>query len=353
LIDSLDGYQGPTELLLWFDLDDVLRNVRLRSSYDNQPYVGYVQQEYSFWPIFKQRDLASLASIDLEQEKIEGVSGATMTSLAVAQTLQAAAARLREQPSTASGSAQRMLSRDWNWSPTEWATAALALASIAWSRGRWRGTGWPRWGWQLICFSVLGIWAGNLLSLALFAGWTRGGIPFHLAPGLVTLLVVALVWPVVSKSNVYCDQLCPHGIVQQWIVPWRRPAARVLWGSSPSAIRPSVGRPSPWKRALVRLLQATSLAGIAAAVGWLLLGWPISLAELEPFDTYAWRVGWSFSCLVWGGSLLLAIWRPMSYCQLACPTGRLLDLLRRSRRRPGSWWLEMGLLLAVALVWSA
>jgi NosR/NirI family nitrous oxide reductase transcriptional regulator len=351
LIDSLDGYQGPTELLLWFDADDVLRNVRLRSSYDNQPYVGYVQQEYSFWPMFKQRDLASLASIDLEQEKIEGVSGATMTSLAVAQTLQAAAARLLEHPATSSSINQPVPPRDWNWSLTELATAALAVASIPWSRGRWRGARWPRWVWQLTCFSVLGIAAGNLLSLALFAGWTRGGIPFHLAPGLVTLLAVALVWPAVSKSNVYCDQMCPHGIVQQWILPWRRPAAQALWGLSPTAPRAISVMPSPWKRAIVHSLQWTSFAGIAAACGWLLFDWPVALAVLEPFDTYAWRVGWSFSCLVWGASLVAAVWRPMAYCQLACPTGRLLDLLRRSRRRPGSWWLEIGLLLAVALVW--
>ena len=359
LVDAVEGYQGPTEVLLWFDTSGILQNLKLRSSYDNEPYVGYVRQEYSFWPIFKKRDVASLARIDLEAENIEGVSGATMTSLAVAQTIQAAAAKLQTQPAQPSGPTEARPRRAWNWSLTELATAGLALASLPFSRWRHRGKRLPRLVWQITCLLVLGLAAGNLLSLALLAGWTRGGVPLHLAPGLVTLLTVSLVWPVVSKSNVYCDQLCPHGILQQWMLPWRRrgqaarsqaarsqadSAGRVAAGAG-QGYQPQLGR---WVRGGLRF---TSYLALAAAVGWLVWEWPLPLAALEPFDAYAWRVGWSASCAVWAASLLLAWWRPMAYCQWACPTGRALDVLRRARRRRSGWWLELGLAVAVACVW--
>ncbi len=353
LVDAIEGYQGPTELLMWFDSSDVLRNVKLRGSFDNQPYVGYVQQEYSFWPLFKNRSLQSLAEIDLQAEKIEGVSGATMTSMAVAQTIQTAAERmLIEPPVMPVKSALSRSHSNWNWSMTELATTGLALASIPWSRWRMRGRRWPRLTWQIACLLVIGISAGNLLSLALFAGWTRGGVPLHLAPGLVSLLAVALVWPAVSKSNVYCDHLCPHGIVQQWMLPWQRSWRRrngtrdQITDVTSSHIGSSLSR---WG---ARVLRSLSYAGIVAAVGWIVFDWPIPLAWLEPFDAYAWRIGWSLSCVVWLASLLIAMRRPMAYCQLACPTGRLLDIIRRARRGRWSWLVEFVLFVAVASVWG-
>ncbi len=349
LVDSVEGYQGPTELLLWFDANEVLRGIKLRGSYDNQPYVGYVQQEYSFWPLFKQRTLAQLAVIDLEAEKIEGVSGATMTSIAVAQTVQLAAERLQKaslSDSVLTSSVQA--SRRWNWSLSEIATAALALASIPWSRWHLRGRRIPRLLWQIACLLVLGVAAGNLLSIALFAGWTRGGIPLHLAPGLVTLIAVALVWPIANKSNVYCDQMCPHGIVQQWIRPWQQRALnRALSNGSARSHRSR----SAINRWLAAGLLWSSYAAIFAAFGWVAFQWPIALSALEPFDAYAWRVGWSLSCVIWIVSMLMSIWRPMSYCQLACPTGRLLDVLRRSRRTRRAWVVEGVLIAAIVSVW--
>ncbi len=35
---------------------------------------------------------------------------------------------------------------------------------------------------------------------------------------------------------------------------------------------------------------------------------PAQLTFFEPFDVYAWRIGWSVSLGVWIGSLLLAAW---------------------------------------------
>ncbi len=338
LVDSEAGYQGPTELLLLIDNDNVLRNIKVRKSYDNEPYVGYVKQEYSFWSRFKGRSLTNLAELDIQQEEIEGVSGATMTSLAVARTITASIQRMQSQQS------QVTSVRRWNWSPTEILTAALALVAIVWSRSPWRGRRWPRRIWQVSCFLLLGLLAGNLLSLALLAGWTRGGIQFQLAPGLSLLLVIAVAWPVLTKQNVYCDHICPHGAIQQWMI--RRRGPTVERNSVGVAYKHDCGRVA------FKMLEFTPLLAIFAAMAWLLFNWSIPLAWLEPFDAYSWRIGLTFSSLVWLIGIGSAYARPMSYCRLMCPTGKLLGFIRRGQRTRRSWLGDLMLLVVVLTAWS-
>ncbi|QDV24685.1 FMN-binding protein [Aureliella helgolandensis] len=355
LVDSVEGYQGPTELVMWLSSPDadgvpgnmltansLLEKVKIRSSYDNEPYVGYVRQEYGFWPLFAGRSLKSLGGIDLEAEKIEGVSGATMTSLAVAETIGLAATRIQNLV----GPQKKALARGWNWSVTELATAVVAVLSLVWCRSHWRGRKWPRRLWQLGCFVILGIGTGNLLSIALFAGWTTAGVgPMLFAPGLAVLLAVALVSPVLLRQNVYCDHLCPHGALQQWARPLRvriphfcRPLP-TLWGTSIS-------------RLAVRALKLSRGLVILAAIFWTVTETSIALTWLEPFDTYAWKVGVSASIVIWLLSLLLVLWRPMSYCQLACPTGHVLGMLKSARRTRHSLWIDVPLLAVTMVVWT-
>src|SRR5690606_39168632 len=133
LSDSLIGYQGPSEVILRVDDRDMVVDLMLGESFDNQPYVRYVKQEASFWKKFKQRSLQSLAQLDFDEELIDGVSGATMTSIAVAETIRDAAAahgEHRQQVEQAALAAEAAAdppdrSLRWNWSATEITTAAL------------------------------------------------------------------------------------------------------------------------------------------------------------------------------------------------------------------------------------
>ncbi|MEM9589162.1 MAG: FMN-binding protein, partial [Planctomycetota bacterium] len=226
--DAIIGYQGPTELLVAMDDQDRVTGLRIRHSFDNEPYVGYVRQEkYSFWPIFKSMTLTDLAGMDLEAEGVEGVSGATMTSMAVAQSLVQAAAvwqveQTSETPVAAPESVGQSLRSWWTqWmtgvrvQPPDWACFAVLLL-CAWLRpekgGRRRV---KRAAWLCWVIVVIGLWSGNLVSMALIAGWSTEGIAWRLAPSLAAIYVVAFAWPPITKSNPYCSHLCPHGALQQ------------------------------------------------------------------------------------------------------------------------------------------
>lgn len=348
IVDAEEGYQGPTELLLIFDLSGVLTHVRIRKSFDNEPYVGYVKQEYSFWAKFKGRNLSELGGLDLEREEIEGVSGATMTSLAVARTIRESVKRLQDEK-LASGPR-----RSWNWSVTEIATGTLAFASLIWSRSRWRSRRIPRAVWQLTCFVVIGCWAGNLISLALLAGWTSGGMQIRLAPGLSLLLLIAFLSPMLSKQNVYCDHVCPHGALQQWLSRWRvvRPVNKKKVASSEvvGQEKPRESRIALMFAQLLRWLALTPWLALIAAAGWLLFRWPVPLSWLEPFDAYSWRIGLTISAIVWLFSIGLAMLKPMVYCRTLCPTGKAIDYVRRSSHG-GLRWFDAAMLVVALLAW--
>ena len=61
-------------------------------SYDNEPYVTYVRDDAYFRSLFNGLELGELSELDLFEHGVEGVSGATMTSMAVADGLVLAAA---------------------------------------------------------------------------------------------------------------------------------------------------------------------------------------------------------------------------------------------------------------------
>ena len=54
------------------------------------------------------------------------------------------------------------------------------------------------------------------------------------------------------------------------------------------------------------------------------------LTSWEPFHAYLFRIASWGSFVLALGSLALSAVIPMGYCRLGCPTGRLIDYLRRS-----------------------
>lgn len=332
--DDLIGYQGPTELLIRLDTRGGIEAIQVRRSFDNEPYVDYVRTEFGFWKLFTKLTIEQLAAFKPREAGVEGVSGATMTSQTVAETLAASAQAYVSQQ------ARRNLPEVKQWSRIRWsspdvATMVMLLAAALLSRlGIFRSR-WPRRVWLLFVVVVIGFWAGNLVSLALIAGWSAEGIAWRLAPGLSAIALVAMVVPPMTKSNPYCNHLCPHGAIQQLIKPARLSRRR-------------------WK-VNARLHQCFSLApgGLLVLAYLGLLAIPtMDLSGWEPFHAYLFRLAPWGALVLAVASLLISASVPMAFCRWGCPTGRLIDYLRFSatsnRIRVAD--LVAGGLLVIALV---
>ena len=329
--DSIIGYRGWTDTLIAFDTGLRVVGVRIRFSQDTREHVGDMTSDAYFMRTWNGKPWEDIARTTPKQAGIEGVSGASMTSLAVAEAiqrrLQLADTALAIQPP-----AFRIHARDIGLGCVIAAALALAFTGTY-------GRQWLRRGFQLLVIAYVGFINGDLLAQSLLAGWVASGVPWRSAPGLVLLAAAALAVPWATGKPLYCQHICPHGAAQELL-------SRIA--------------PRRWRMAVhadfaagLRWLPALLLA-LVIIVSILVL--PIDLAHIEPFDAYVLRsAGWATLAIA-GVGLAASCFVPMAYCHYGCPTGALLEFLRGRGKADGFSRRDVAALLlvglAAALAWK-
>jgi NosR/NirI family transcriptional regulator, nitrous oxide reductase regulator len=329
--DRVIGYQGPTDAVVGFDPTGKVCGVAVLASYDNEPYVGYVRDDAAFRGVYRGMSLEEIAGIDPRSTGIEGVSGATMTSQAVAEGIVRAARQhigQQARPPATSSWASLVQSIDG----PQWGALGVIAAGIVTAFTRLRGTWFGRLALPIVVLAYLGFGAGALLSQAQVWGWAQAGVARG-AVVLMALTLAALVLPITTRRNVYCSHLCAHGAAQQLLVRF---------------VKPKRSFPEWLKPVLVVLPWALLAVAILAAV----LHWPLNLVDLEPFDAYLPAVAGIAAIAIFAVSLIASSFVPMAYCRHGCPTGALLDHLRLHRRADRFSWRD-GLLLGCLAIAAA
>lgn len=308
--DKVMGYQGPTDALIALEPDgSTIKGLALNESYDNQPYVRYVAEDDYFLNYFNGWTLAQLAETNLVNAEVEGVSGATMSSVGMAEGMQAAARELIKPPplpaTTNAGS--------WKPRGREIGTAVAVIAGLALGFSKLRSNKRLRIVYQVLLIAYLGFVNGDMVSQTLLVGWAQNGVAWRFASGLVLLTAAALILPVVTKRNIYCQQLCPFGAAQDLLkhrVPWRLKLSRKV-------------------RVCMELIPALLLVWVVVVAA---LNLPFNLAGIEPFDAFVWKVAGASAIAIAISGLIASIFLPMAYCRYGCPTGALLNFLRFNNR---------------------
>jgi NosR/NirI family nitrous oxide reductase transcriptional regulator len=222
--DNARGYQGPTESLVAIAADGkTVVDVLIRKSYDTELYVERVRPSDEFRESLRGRTIDDWAKIDFAKEGIEGVSGATQTSFAIADGM-----RRRFIADTAVAETRQ---KNWNIQPGLLVIIAGAVA-IAFSSLKTSKS--ARLIWQGVLIVTFAFWIGDLLSLALFAGWARHGLPWRTGSAVILLAAVALVVPWATRKQIYCQQICPHGAAQGWLGQFKQLQVRLFHSSLPS-----------------------------------------------------------------------------------------------------------------------
>ena len=331
--DNIIGYQGPTNTLIGLNPEGqrVFGIIPLQT-YDNEEYVYYVRVDEYFRNILNGRSIDDLATLDLAEAEIEGVSGATMTSMAMARGV-VQFAQLHQGNQVILVESRTILTI----APTDVISILIITFGIVLGLTRLRAKARLRLAYALVLIAFLGLYAGDMISLAMFAGWARHGIPITSAIVLVLLSIAAILLPIATGHNLYCHHLCPHGALQQVIRRFTKKRLHL----SPKTLRFL----NPLRGVLLTLcvILAIIFPGF-------------SLVQLEPFDTWVWHIaGWATITIAIIG-LAASFVIPMAYCRFGCPTGYLLDLLRR-HRRSNQWstadWTATALLAVAVISWMA
>ncbi len=297
------GYAGVTDTLVVLDRDWKIIGLAIHASEDTASYVRDIALDRKFLKKFNSLSWDAAADLDLKAAGIEGVSGATMTSMAIAQSVKARLKLSRDE--LAAPVPLRFAWRDWGMLVVLAAAALMAFGKPEW-RHRWKRP------YQIALIVYVGLIAGDLLAQKLFAGWSRAGIPWTTAPGLVLLATAALVVPWVTAKPFYCHHVCPHGAAQE-LIGQVRPSRFQL--TLPAGV--------------IRGLEYLPAGFLLLTLVVTLLALPLDLAGLEPFAAYIVRSAGVATLVVAALGLVASFFVPQAYCRFGCPTGALLNFVRR------------------------
>jgi hypothetical protein len=296
------GYAGTTDALVVLDRDWKILGLKIHSSEETESYIKDINVDRRFLKKWNGLTWDAAAALDLKAAGIEGVSGSTMTSMAIAQSVKARLQLSRDQ--LAERVPLRFAWRDYALFVVVAAAGFMAFGPPA-VRHRWKRP------YQFVLIVYVGLIAGDLLAQKLLVGWTRSGIPWTTAPGLVLLAAAALLVPLATGKPLYCHHICPHGAAQELLSHYR-PARFQITLSAP----------------VIRGLEYLPFALVFFTLTVALLALPFDLAGLEPFAAYVVRSAGVATLAVAAVGLIASFFVPQAYCRFGCPTGALLNFVR-------------------------
>ncbi|WP_206026134.1 FMN-binding protein [Roseimicrobium sp. ORNL1] len=303
--DAIVGYKGPADTLMVLDpTGEKLVSIRLRKSFDTKDYVADMAADSYFMSLFNGMSVQKLGTLDFKEAKVEGVSGATETSWALAEGLKRRAAQL----ATAA-----VPTPPWythiTWKAADWGMLVVLVVSLLMTFTSLRGKRWMRWVHHALLIGYAGLFSGAMISQGLFVGWARHGVAWQSAPMLVLVAALALITPWLWRRGFYCHHYCPHGALQQVL------AHRLKWQLKVPHKLGKALEQVPWLLLIFILVVA-------------MFGLEVNVNALEPFDAWLIRVaGWGTITVAIVG-LVASLFIPMAYCRYGCPTGALLKFVR-------------------------
>lgn len=299
------GHAGPINLLVSVDESGRLRGVSYLHSRETPSYIAGID------PWLQGLAGQDLADAPLSLEALDALSGATVTSRAVLESINRAAATggraaFGKDFATAPAGAR----------PSPWLSArflAVLALLVAFFPVYRSGRDGPRLAYQAAVLLVLGLLFNTLVTEVDIVNLSRGDLPsFNGEPHWYVLLGFVAVTGLLF-GQAYCGYVCPFGALQELISR----AGRFLY------LRSYVEHDLDLRMRAVKFLL---LAGVLAAV-WLTddITWA-SFNPMQHFFAGHWT-GWMGGII--GVSLGGALFYYRFWCRYFCPLGALLALTNK------------------------
>ncbi|HEY3320810.1 MAG TPA: 4Fe-4S binding protein [Planctomycetota bacterium] len=323
--DQCTGYNGPTDVLICFDAGMRVIGCKIRSSADTYHYVDDLASDPTFLKTWNGKSWDELSKWNRQKAGFDGLSGATVTSLAIADAIVYRLAHAS--PDAGKAVPLKLRAHDY-------ALGAFVLAAVLLAFTPLRTSKWLRRVWLAILIAAGLYSGGDLLALPLLRSWATGGLVWRSAPGLAVLTAAALLIPWLARRPLYCSYLCPHGAAQELVSVF---GPKWLHLNLPA----SVSKGLRW------------IPGLLLCGGLVLfyLSMPQELATLEPFAAYNLKVASTFVIAFAIVSVLLAAILPRGYCKYGCPTGALLEFVRGQDRTDHFGRRDVAAAMLLGIAW--
>lgn len=292
--DSLMGYGGLVRVVVALTPDNRIIGTELAENSESRGYIARVRDSGFFknW-----NGMTAGAALDA---KVDTIGGATMSSTAYREMVrQNLAAYLSLAP------AGQPVKTDLFMLISTLCLVVYALFSTFFPKK----TAKFRIFQLLASVVVLGFAGGLAFSAESFKNWLASGeIPLI----SMILLAAAVLVPIVSGKNVYCQQLCPFG------------AAQELFGKIPL---PKVTLPA----VLIRIMNIVRVYAAAALFILAMLRILEDLTPFEPFTVFQFQTAGAVTFILSGVILAASTVIAKPWCRLLCPTGTIFNLLKSGR----------------------
>jgi NosR/NirI family nitrous oxide reductase transcriptional regulator len=314
---SARGFNGISDVIVNLSTDGgSVLGIGFLGSRDNVPYIDDVREELKYTDGFAGKSVAEVMASNPEEAEYLFVSGASVTTYAVIDTVLEMLRRHHAEE----------LKQGFPWK-TSLALVWIALGVVlSFGRAGWKTK--ARLPYAVISVGA-GVTLGWMLSQDQLLGWGADGVDPKGALPLLVLTAVAMMVPAFTGKNIYCTRICPHG------------AAQTLAGA---AFKKRFSLPRRAHAIMERVPWLTLV--VIWALAFLASGVP--LAYFEPFETWSSGFVALVPATIFTVGLIAAFFLPQAYCHYGCPTGALLKFLTHA---PGRWTLKdsvAGLLLLAA-----
>jgi len=300
--EGISGYGGPVEMAVFVSRDGALRDLRIVRSHETPAYVESIGEWLETLPGRNVFDAADLAGVD-------AVSGATMTSAAILQTLQQAGPRFASAALGMEVRAAAPVRRHRLDLPFACLAVLLGLAVIV----RRVPNVWVRRALLLATLVATGFWWNLQYSTQQVMAILSFNLPGNLLSGSF-LLVLLVPTVVLLVGNVYCGYVCPFGALQELV----------------GDLRPGRLDTDPPKK-VWRYARAVKYLLLALLVVLFGLTRNSGVLSADPLLTvFSRHRDLSILCVAIGLVALSFVFRRF-WCRNLCPAGAFLALLCRVR----------------------
>lgn len=300
---SARGFNGTSDVIVSLDTSgEKVLGVGFLGSRDNVPYIDDVREEMKYSDAFTDKHVAEILKEDPEGSDSLFVSGASVTTYAVIESVHEMLRRHLAEESRHGFPWKSALAFSW-----------IGLGAVV-GLAKWGNKAKVRLSFAVISVAA-GVTLGWMVSQDQLVGWGSNGFNVRSALPLLVLTAVAMIVPAFTGKNIYCARICPHGAAQTLagqVIKKRFPLPKKVHG---------IMERVPW---------------LTLGVIWVLafLGSGIPFAFFEPFETWSSGFIAFIPAAIFTVGLIAALFLPQAYCHYGCPTGAMFKFLTHA---PGRW----------------
>ncbi len=296
LAEDVVGFAGRTPVTLYIK-GDVIERVEAQEN-DETPSFFKKVVESGFLDSWNNVPLADAASL-----KVDMVSGATYSSVAVAENVKRAVAY--------STSVEPKGSFGLDFSLKSIAGLLVILIGVALTFMRIHSH--RLYIVQMVLnVVVLGFWCGSFLSMAQIVSWMSNGFNLSVAFISFILLLVVILMPIFGRKGSYCHIHCPMGSAQELLGQLHLPQI----GISPKV-----------NKILNRLRYYIFMAMLLLM--WLGVGF--ELMDYEVFTAFMISSASNVVMIMAALFLILSLFVKRPYCRFVCPTGAMITIMQKTK----------------------